>query len=97
MLFHILQIIEQSDTRFDEEQLQELIDLVVTLLPPHPNQTNIQEGTNENEQGTAEGTKENEKGTTEETNEGTAEGPNEIEQGTAEGDLVGEDQKGTAD
>ncbi|XP_044499693.1 DNA-directed RNA polymerase III subunit RPC9-like [Mangifera indica] len=96
-LVEIDSIIEQSDTRFDEEQLQELIDLVVTLLPPHPNQTNIQEGTNENEQGTAEGTKENEKGTTEETNEGTAEGPNEIEQGTAEGDLVGEDQKGTAD
>ncbi|KAJ0092301.1 hypothetical protein Patl1_25301 [Pistacia atlantica] len=87
-LVEIDSVIEQSDTRFDEEQLQELVDLAVTLLPPHPNQTIIEEGTNENEQGTAEGTNEN---------EGPAEGANENEQGTAEGDQVAEDQKGTSD
>ncbi|XP_031251837.1 DNA-directed RNA polymerase III subunit RPC9-like [Pistacia vera] len=85
-LVEIDSVIEQSDTRFDEEQLEELVDLAVTLLPPHPNQTIIEEGTNENE-GPAEGANENEQGTAEGDQVG------EDQKGTSDGEEIGDVEK----
>lgn len=53
-LFNISQIIEQCDTRFQEEELQELVDLVVEVLPPLPNQPNAAAEVNEDVQGATE-------------------------------------------
>ncbi|KAJ4722530.1 DNA-directed RNA polymerase III subunit RPC9 [Melia azedarach] len=53
-LVEIDSIIEQSDTRFEEEQLQELIDLVSEVLPPPLNQPNAEEELNEDVEGTTE-------------------------------------------
>lgn len=55
-LFNISQIIEQCDTRFQEEELQELVDLVVEVLPPLSNQPNAAEEVNEDVQGATERT-----------------------------------------
>lgn len=55
-LVEIDSIIEQCDTRFQEEELQELVDLIIEVLPPLPNQPNAQEEVNEDVQGTTERT-----------------------------------------
>lgn len=55
-MYNISQIIEQCDTRFQEEELQELVDLIIEVLPPLPNQPNAEEEVNEDVQGATERT-----------------------------------------
>ncbi|KAK4855706.1 hypothetical protein QYF36_010059 [Acer negundo] len=53
----IFAIIEQAESRFETEQLQELVDLVTEVLPPltDPELEKTEEGNDKNEEGTATG------------------------------------------
>ncbi|KAK1592939.1 hypothetical protein Q3G72_032946 [Acer saccharum] len=52
-----LQIIEQAESRFETEQLEELVDLVTEVLPPltDPELEKTEEGNDKNKEGTATG------------------------------------------